>query len=285
MKFKSTLKGERLILKRTKPGKYMAKKMFDLIDQNREHLRPWFPWIDGTKTIEDIVQYLCNKETMFIKKEKIAYGIYLDSKYIGNISMFDINWTHKSGEIGYWIDAKYQGKGYMTEAIKILEKYFFEDYQLHRIVIRCEDHNIPSNQIAKKCQYTPEGRLRKAVYNHFIHDYTDLMVYAKLREDYEGKTLSLGQWLDQKLPDTKNYKTRLTNVLVELLQPFERRASNSTYNQHINTYAKNVIYEIKFDDIKSLSKKKIISGRNLGKNSYELLFKLLEQDGIILQDK
>ncbi len=284
MKLKSTLKGERLVLKRTKPGKNISQKMFALVDKNREHLRPWFPWVDGTKTIEDTIKYLAVKEKEFEANKKIEYGIYVGSKYIGNIGIFGLNWTDRSGEIGYWIDSDYQGKGYMTEAVQILEKYFFEERELNRIVIRCSEYNGSSNQVAKKCEYTFEGRLRQASYSSFLNAYYDTMLYSKLLEDYQGKTLSIGQWLDEKISNTENYRTRIGNVLVELLRPIDRSKMvyNSSHNR--NLYAARTIHKIKLHEITMLSKKDIRSGRNLGKNSYELLFKLLEEDGITLKE-
>lgn len=285
MKLKSTLKGERLVLKRTKPSKTMSQKMFALVDKNREHLRPWFPWVDATKTLQDTITYLNTKEKEFEASKKIEYGIYIGPKYIGNIGIFGLNWTDRSGEIGYWLDADHQGKGYITEAVKVLEKYFFEERELNRIVIRCSEHNGSSNQVAKKCEYTFEGRLRQASYSSFLGAYYDTIVYSKLQEDYQGKTLSIGQWLDQKLPDTENYRTRIGNVLVELLRPIDRSKMIHNTAHHVNLYATRTIYTIKLHEITILSKKDIRSGRNLGKNSYELLFKLLEEDGITLKEK
>lgn len=284
MTLQSTLKGSRITLKRTKPGKNMAEKMFALVDKNREHLRPWFPWVDATKTVADTIDYLSAKEKEFKANKKIEYGIYIGTQYIGNIGIFGLNWTDHAGEIGYWIDADYQGKGYMTEAVQVLEKYFFEEHELNRIVIRCSEHNGPSNQVAKKCEYTFEGRLRQASYSTFLGAYYDTVIYSKLLEDYQGKTLSIGQWLDQKLPDTENYRTRIGNVLVELLRPIDRSKMIYDSIHHRNLYAARTIHKIKLHEITMLSKKDIRSGRNLGKNSYELLFKLLEEDGIILKE-
>ncbi len=272
IKLKSILKGKRLVLKRTKPEKLMAQEMFALVNKNREHLRLWLPWVDATKTIEDTINYLTSKETDFETHQKVEYGIYIGPKYIGNIAMFGLNWTDRSGEIGYWIDADYQGKGYMTEAVQLLEKYFFEECELNRIVIRCSEHNGASNQVAKKCGYTFEGRLRQASYSTFLGTYYDAIVYSKLQEDYQGKTLSIGQWLDERLSDDSHIKTRLKNALQNVM------------NYYVNWEDFRDIYTIKLYEIFTLSKKQIISARNMGKNSYELLFKLLEEDGIILKE-
>ena len=62
MKFKNQLKGDRLVLKRTKPTIQMAKTMFTVVDDNREHLKPWFSWEKSTLKVEDSLKYLFDKE-------------------------------------------------------------------------------------------------------------------------------------------------------------------------------------------------------------------------------
>ena len=133
LKFKNQLKGTRLILKRTKPTLKMAEIMFKVIDENRKHLEPWFPWPKSTKKVEDSLKYLFDKEEETEKGKKVEYGLFVNNKYIGNISIFDIHEKKKSAEIGYWLSSSYTRKGYMTEAVKILEKEAFENLNIQRI--------------------------------------------------------------------------------------------------------------------------------------------------------
>jgi len=43
--------GERIVLK--KHSLELAKTMFEYVDQDRERLREFLPWVDATKTIQD----------------------------------------------------------------------------------------------------------------------------------------------------------------------------------------------------------------------------------------
>lgn len=187
LKFKNQLKGKRLILKRTKPTLKMAKVMFEVIDENREHLGPWMPWAKLTKKVEDSLQYLFNKEEETKKGKKIEYGLFLDNEYIGNISFFNIDEANKSAEVGYWLSSSHAKRGYMTEAVKVLEKEGFRSLKLNRIYIKCDERNKASFKVAEKCGYKFEGKLRQDSYSKYFNDFRNTLVYSKLKSEYKNK--------------------------------------------------------------------------------------------------
>lgn len=184
-KFKNKLSSERIVLKVTRPTISTAKTMFKVIDENRKHLKPWFPWEKQTNKVEDSFKYLLEKEKLFKEGKKIEYGIYIDKEYIGNISIFDINLDNRSAELGYWLSSKHTRKGYMTEAVKIIESEFFDKLDLNRIQIRCDEENIASAGVAKKCHYAYEGKLREYNYNKYFKSFRNYLCFSKLRSEYK----------------------------------------------------------------------------------------------------
>jgi len=184
LKFKNQIKGERLILKRTKPTLKMAETMFKVVDENRKHLEPWFPWPKSTLKVEDSLKYLFDKEEETKKGKKVEYGIFVNNKYIGNISIFDINEKKKSAEIGYWLSSSYTRKGYMTEALQILEKEAFEKLKLNRIQIKCDEKNEASFGVARKCDYKYEGKFREDEFNEYFNHFRNTLVFSKLKSEY-----------------------------------------------------------------------------------------------------
>ncbi|MBD3311434.1 MAG: GNAT family N-acetyltransferase [Candidatus Magasanikbacteria bacterium] len=187
IKFKNQLKGKRLTLKRTKPSLKMAKIMFKVIDENRKHLEPWFPWPKLTLKVEDSLKYLFDKEEETEKGKKIEYGIYINNEYIGNISIFDIHDKNKSAEIGYWLSSAHTRNGYMTEALKILEKEAFERLKLNRLQIKIDEKNKASLGLAKKCGYTCEGKYREDSFSEYFNEFVNSVVYSKLRSEYKKR--------------------------------------------------------------------------------------------------
>ena len=183
--FKDQLKGERLILKRTIPTLGMATTMFKVIDENRQHLKPWMPWVDLTLTVEDTMKYLFEKEVDTLKGQKVEYGIFINDEYIGNISVFDINQKNHSAEMGYWLSAHHVRKGYMTEAVQILEKEAFTHLNLNRIQICCDEQNQASAGVAKKCGYKYEGILREYRFSEYFGEFRNKIFFSKLRSEYK----------------------------------------------------------------------------------------------------
>ena len=185
LRFKYHIKGNTIRLKRTKPSIKMAKCMFELIDINRNHLQPWFPWVNKTHTVEDILKYLFDKEEQFKQGKKIEYGIFVGVQYIGNIALFDINTENKSSEIGYWLSSLHTRKGYMTEAVKIIEQEAFETLWLHRVQIQCDEVNEASFGVAKKCWYKYEWKIRECFFSEYFNNFRNKLLLSKLKSDYK----------------------------------------------------------------------------------------------------
>ncbi len=182
--FKDELYGERIVLKQTKPEIETARAMFETIDANREHLGPWLSWEKFTKRIEDSSTYLKEKEIETLAGKKVEYGIYVGDSYAGNIGVFDINKRDNSAELGYWLSSEFTGKGYMIEAIEVVEKEFFENLNLNRMQLKCDEKNNPSIRVASRCGYTLEGMLREDSYNEYFDDLRNTMIFSKLESDY-----------------------------------------------------------------------------------------------------
>jgi len=180
--FNEILKGEKLTLKATKPDVKFATIYFNLVEKNRFHLRKWLSWEKEIKTIEDALKYFFEKEEKTKNKEVIEYGIYLKGEFIGNISIFNISLEHQSGEIGYWITSDMAGNGIVTEAVKIIEKEVFSNWQFNRIQLTCDPENIASIKVAEKCGFSLEGLKRKDFFSPYFNQFRDTLIFSKLKE-------------------------------------------------------------------------------------------------------
>ncbi|GIO34533.1 MULTISPECIES: GNAT family N-acetyltransferase [Paenibacillus] len=106
--------------------------------------------------IERIEKYV------LLAKQDSAYsfGIFLaDSKQlIGNVTLSEVaRGNYQSCWIGYSLDRKHNGKGYMTKAVKLAVDYGFNELKLHRIEAGVMPHNIPSIKVLEKAGFHKEG--------------------------------------------------------------------------------------------------------------------------------
>ena len=186
-KFKDKLIGERIILKRLKPDSLTAKTIFKTVVASRQHLLPWFDWARKSKNnkVKDSLNYLLEVDKEFKAGKKIDYGIYLKDEYIGNVGIFNIDKKSKSAEIGYWLAKEFTRKGYMTEAVKVLEKEFFINFKLNRIQIKCDERNVASRGVAEKTGHILEGKFREDAYSYYFKDLRNTLIFSKLKSEFK----------------------------------------------------------------------------------------------------
>ncbi|MHB0998844.1 MAG: GNAT family N-acetyltransferase [Armatimonadota bacterium] len=82
---------------------------------------------------------------------------------IGACGLCQICWDHLNGEIGYWLGKPYWGHGYMTEAVKKLVDFGFNDLDLYRVFGRCFVNNTASAKVLEKAGLIYEGCARGEV--------------------------------------------------------------------------------------------------------------------------
>lgn len=177
---KETLDGVNIILKRHEIE--LAQKMFEYICKDRERLSQFLPWPKHVKTIDDEIKFIEDSIDAWEKYTSAAYAIFRknDNEYLGNIGAFNFDWNHDSCEIGYWILGDFEGKGYIREAVQILEdELFFIGF--NRIVVLIKEENQRSKTIPKSLGYTYEGILRDL--RKSDEGYVSLEIHSKLRKD------------------------------------------------------------------------------------------------------
>lgn len=94
------------------------------------------------------------------------FGIFLQDSdaLIGTINLFQVlRGSLQSAFIGYFLHEEYNGKGYTTEAVKLLVNYAFEKLNLHRIEAGVMPHNVGSIRVLEKSGFHKEGLAIKNV--------------------------------------------------------------------------------------------------------------------------
>lgn len=151
------LAGPRIVLKRHSLER--APEMFAAIHKDRERLRRFLPWVNFTQSESDSFRYIESTIRKWNDHTGFDYGIFLDDTYLGNVGVHTLSWPNEWCEIGYWILGTYEGKGYVSEAVQLLEKELFER-GFHRIEIRCSHLNARSAEVPKRLGYHLDGTLR-----------------------------------------------------------------------------------------------------------------------------
>jgi|SRR5581483_124479 len=161
---------------------YDAEEIFCAVERNRDHLRPWLPWVDRTLGVEDVQNFLAGATEGYSRGEEMHAGIYIHGKLAGTCSHHRIDPLSRNVSIGYWLDASVEGKGVMTRCCRRLVQYLFDERKMHRVEIRCATGNTRSCAIAARLGFTRDGVLREA---EWVNDrFLDLVVWSLLEHEY-----------------------------------------------------------------------------------------------------
>ena len=130
------------------------------------------------KSVEAEIAWLEGNAQRIKENTEWNYTIMKGDIVIGGIGV-KIN-AHRSyiGEIGYFIDEAYWGKGIATEAVRLLEQFCFQELGMTRIELLMLPENIGSEKVAIKNGYLKEGILHKAL-KHKDGSKRDCYLYAK----------------------------------------------------------------------------------------------------------
>lgn len=136
------------------------------------------------KTADDSRRYIQTVLDGYRCNEFAGWGIVLkpSNKVVGSLTMRHWQKEHLQTEIGYVMNPRFQGRGIMTEAMRMFLAFGFETLLLNRIEARCFTGNLSSERVMQKVGMVLEGTLRQ---HQFIKGaFHDFRVYALLREEY-----------------------------------------------------------------------------------------------------
>lgn len=79
-----------------------------------------------------------------------AIALKDDDKVIGTICIWNISFEDASGEIGYELKPEFQGMGFMSEAIKKVIDFGFNDMKLKSLEAFTHKENLPSIKLLER---------------------------------------------------------------------------------------------------------------------------------------
>lgn len=166
-----------------------ADELFDLIEDNREYLRGWLPWLDNNRYPQNTIDYIRISQFQYDRNETVQFILRHKGEIAGAVGFHRIDWMNRSTSIGYWLGEKYQGIGLVTKSCARVLDYSFGKLGLHRIEIRCASENIKSQAIPKRLGFTKEGVIRQAewLYDHYV----DHVVYGMLESEWVNEDRAL----------------------------------------------------------------------------------------------
>jgi RimJ/RimL family protein N-acetyltransferase len=124
-------------------------------------------------------------EAQVKNENSYQFGIYTcsDNEIIGSAGLHAPHWRNRSAELGIAVGNKaFWGKGYGTEASRLVLNYGFWELNLHRISLLVYAYNHRAIRSYEKLGFVHEVVRREAVYRD--GHYYDILVMSLLRHEW-----------------------------------------------------------------------------------------------------
>jgi RimJ/RimL family protein N-acetyltransferase len=155
------LRGDIVLVRPYRPED--APLIYEAIVESRDHLRPWMPWADTHQAVEESLDWINRVRANWITRTDMAIAMFDaadPSRYVGGTGLHPRDWSVPYFEIGYWVRVTATGRGYVTEAVKLLTRFALEVLDAQRVEIRCDERNTPSANVARRAGFVFEGMRR-----------------------------------------------------------------------------------------------------------------------------
>ncbi|WP_400193563.1 GNAT family N-acetyltransferase [Hymenobacter sp. B81] len=129
-----------------------APAFFALLDAERPRLQPAFPRrIAAVQTLTDAQQTLQGYAASWRQRRLLVWGIWAaqTQQYLGDISLQPDTPRAQTAEVGYYLAAAAEGRGYAREALRHLADYAFQQLGTQKLILRCRTENARSQRTAE----------------------------------------------------------------------------------------------------------------------------------------
>jgi len=152
-------------------------------DAETNQYQGWIPkMIDDAKNfISKIAKHIDEYDTWFqfaiISKE--------NGELIGDIGIHFFDVDRYQVEIGCTLAKSYHGKGYASEALKVIIDYLFVNLYKQRITCSIDPQNQASIKMIERLGFRKEAHFKQSIY--IDGEWYDDLVYAILRDEWENQ--------------------------------------------------------------------------------------------------
>ena len=154
---------------------------------DRDHLEPWEPTVDGQWRDNNIPGAWPGIHTQLRRYARAGASlpavIELDGRYCGQLTVGGIvRGALHSGWIGYWVGRRFGGGGVATGALALGVDHALGPGALHRVDATVRPENMASRVVLDRCGFREEGLLRR--YLHVDGAWRDHLLVARTREEH-----------------------------------------------------------------------------------------------------
>jgi ribosomal-protein-alanine N-acetyltransferase len=192
------LDGARVMLRPLTPHDYAAWREVRI--HNEQWLLPWEPqrqhgFADPVRDRSAFESRCTARDRERASDYAYPFGVFVDQHLAGEVNLNNVTrGALQSATIGYWIDQRRAGRGYIAEAVVVVARFAFEQLQLHRIEICIVPRNVNSLRVVEKLGLRREGVAER--YLEIAGTWEDHARFAITLEEWQARADELtARWL------------------------------------------------------------------------------------------
>jgi [ribosomal protein S5]-alanine N-acetyltransferase len=154
--------------------------------RNAPWLRPWEPTNPETPLYRSSLgPYIAMVRAMRREARQgqaVPWVVTFGGEFVGQLTVGSITWgSARSGQVGYWIDEAYAGRGIIPTVLAMAVDHCFGVIGLHRLEASIRPENHASRRVVEKLGFREEGiRVRQL---HINGAWRDHVCYALTAEE------------------------------------------------------------------------------------------------------
>lgn len=101
---------------------------------------------------------------------------------LGTVDLFDLDMFHSRIALGLFVSNEFQGQGYATAALRLVEEYVFDYLKINQLYCHISTGNEPSIKMFAKENYG------KSLLKHWVREgdgFQDVIVFQRFSADYK----------------------------------------------------------------------------------------------------
>lgn len=140
--------------------------------------------LGGSPTASSREQIVGNIQRLAGDPSRISFSVVRqgDNALVGGVVLDQTDGRLRSADFHIFIDAAYTGRGYGTEATRLMLDYGFGILNLHRIELLVFRFNTRAIHVYEKLGFVQEGTKRQSWY--YDHAWHDTILMSMLEDEY-----------------------------------------------------------------------------------------------------
>lgn len=134
------------------------------IVETHHQLKQWLPWAITCPSEQETRGFITVAHADWFEEHPKALPLIIEHKFdrhiIGSVGANHCDWAVPSFEVGFWVRATEQGKGYGVEALRAFKKYVFDNLKARRVQITLDVLNEDSIRIVRDAGFKKEAELK-----------------------------------------------------------------------------------------------------------------------------